>query len=51
MQKNNSLNTKLFILLQGNSTNVDSLNDQKDYHAMKMAMEVCDFQSSKKNDN
>jgi hypothetical protein len=20
------------------------LNDQKDYHAMKMAMEVCDFQ-------
>ena len=44
MQKNNSLNTKLFILLQGNSTSVDSLNDQKDYHAMKMAMEVCDFQ-------
>ena len=31
-------------LKQGNSTSVDSLNDQKDYHAMKMAMEVCDFQ-------
>ncbi|XP_071180083.1 unconventional myosin-Ic-like [Mytilus edulis] len=30
-------------LKQGNSTKVDSLNDHKDFHAMKEAMEVCDF--------
>ncbi|CAG2185717.1 MYO1 [Mytilus edulis] len=28
---------------KGNSTKVDSLNDHKDFHAMKEAMEVCDF--------
>lgn len=29
--------------IQGNSINVDSLNDSKDFTGMKNAMEVCDF--------
>jgi len=35
-----------FSNFQGDSVNVDGLNDNKDFHAVEYALDVCDFSAT-----